>query len=134
MTVQALIIDDNQNNLVVLKQALELEGVVPVLCHHPNDVLTTLDDVGEISVVFLDLEFPNYDGLQLIEEYKKDPRLANAPFVAYTVHISEQNEAAEAGFHSFLGKPLDVDKFPEQLRRILEGEPIWDTGAHKKLI
>lgn len=126
--MQALIIDDNPTNLVVLKQALELEGVTPLLYETPRNIERALGEVGKIDVVFLDLEFPNYNGLELIKELKKDPRLANVPFVAYTVHTSEQNEAHTAGFHSFLGKPLDVDRFPDQLRRILSGEPVWDTG------
>jgi two-component system cell cycle response regulator DivK len=126
--MQALIIDDNATNLVVLKQALELEGITPLLYDTPRDIDAILSEAQQIDIVFLDLEFPNYNGLDLIKEFKQDPRLADVPFVAYTVHISEQNEALAAGFHSFLGKPLNVDSFPEQLRRILDGEPIWDTG------
>lgn len=128
MTIQALVVDDNPMNLVVLQQALELEGVVPLLCYHPNDIAPALDEAGTVQLVFLDLEFPNHDGLHLIHNLKQDPRLAGVPFVAYTVHISQQNEAAEAGFHSFLGKPLNVDEFPDYLRRILAGEPVWELG------
>ncbi len=126
--MQALIIDDNPTNLIVLKHALELEGITPLLYDTPRNIQAILGQVGPIDVVFLDLEFPNYDGLKLIKEFKRDPRLADVPFVAYTVHTSQQNEAQEAGFHSFLGKPLNVDRFPEQLQRILSGEPVWDTG------
>jgi hypothetical protein len=28
-----------------------------------------------------------------------------------------------------LSKPLDVDRFPDQIRRILAGESVWDTGS-----
>jgi CheY-like chemotaxis protein len=126
--MQALIIDDNPTNLFVLKQALELEGIIPLLYDTPRDINAILNEVQQVDIVFLDLEFPNYDGLNLIKEFKKDPRLANVPFVAYTVHTSKQNEAYEAGFHSFLGKPLNVDEFPEQLQHILNGEPVWNSG------
>ncbi len=128
MPIQALIIDDNPMNLVVLQQALTLEGVTPFLCHHPNDIIPALDEAGNVQLVFLDLEFPNYNGLSLIHDLMQDPRLAGVPIVAYTVHISQQNEAAEAGFHSFLGKPLNVDMFPDYLQRILSGEPVWELG------
>jgi hypothetical protein len=33
----------------------------------------------------------------------------------------------EAGFHSFLGKPLNVGRFPNLLRRILSGQPVWEV-------
>lgn len=129
MTIQAIVVDDNPTNLSVLQKALNLEGIEPVLCEHPDDVAQALNNVDHVDVIFLDLEFPNYDGLELIKEFKQDPRLANVPFVAYTVHTSEQNEALAAGFHSFIGKPINIQAFPDQLKRILSGEPVWDTGT-----
>ena len=30
------------------------------------------------------------------------------------------------GRRGFLGKPLDPDRFPEQVRRILSGEQVWE--------
>ncbi|NIP28430.1 MAG: response regulator, partial [Phycisphaerae bacterium] len=38
-------------------------------------------------------------------------------------------KAREAGFDGFLSKPLDADEFPAQIRRILEGESVWEMGA-----
>ena len=128
MNSQALIIDDNHTNLLVLKHALQLEGIEPLLCYHPDEIAGVMTEATDLSLVFLDLEFPNHDGLDLIHDLKDNPQLSDIPFVAYTVHISEQNEAAEAGFHSFLGKPLNVEVFPSQLQRILQGEPVWYTG------
>jgi two-component system cell cycle response regulator DivK len=81
-----------------------------------------------VDVVFLDLEFPNSDGFQLIHELRAQPALANVPIIAYTVHTSEQNEAQAAGFDGFIGKPLNVNRFPDQLRRILNGESVWEIG------
>jgi len=42
---------------------------------------------------------------------------------------SEQmNKARDAGFDGFLGKPLDPDRFPEQIRRVLAGEAVWEMS------
>ncbi len=127
MSYVALIIDDNPTNLDALAALLRREDVTPVTVESPRDISAVLDDCGQVDVVFLDLEFPNYDGLQLIAGLQDDPRLEGVPIVAYTVHISEQNEAREAGFHSFIGKPLSVERFPDQLRRIMSGERVWEA-------
>ena len=33
--------------------------------------------------------------------------------------------AHAAGFDGFIGKPIDPDRFPEQIRAILKGEAVW---------
>ena len=128
MTKHALIVDDNPANVEVMEQLLLREGVAAVSTNSPHDVAAALDAMPSIDVIFLDLEFPSGDGYKLIEVLRADARLENVPIVAYTVHLSQQNEARDAGFHSFLGKPLNVDRFPDQLRRILSGESVWEVS------
>jgi two-component system cell cycle response regulator DivK len=42
--------------------------------------------------------------------------------------VREMNRARESGFNGFIGTPLDPDKFPEQIKRILEGEEVWEIS------
>jgi two-component system cell cycle response regulator DivK len=48
-------------------------------------------------------------------------------FIAYTVHVSEISLAHKHGFDGFIGKPLDSERFPNQLARILSGEHVWEA-------
>jgi two-component system, cell cycle response regulator DivK len=50
------------------------------------------------------------------------------PIIAVTAEAStdQMNKAKDSGFDGFLGKPLDPDRFPDQIRRILAGEPVWE--------
>src|SRR5687767_6723515 len=124
----ALIIDDNQKNLGVMAQMLQLEGVDSTKVPNPNQLASILDQLAQVDVIFLDLEMPGLDGYAVLEQLKADPRFNAAPIVAYTVHVSEVNTAYQHGFDSFIGKPLNSDKFPEQLNRILNGESVWETS------
>jgi len=72
------------------------------------------------------LGFPNDDGFEIFTALRADPRLKNAPIVAYTVHQSEIERVRRMGFDGFLGKPLNMKRFGEQLQRILRGEPVWE--------
>jgi len=83
-----------------------------------------LDSIEKLDVIFLDLELPNYDGVEILTHLKSKPQLAGVPIVAYTVHNSEIDAARKVGFHSFLGKPLSMKKFPDQLQKILAGTPV----------
>ncbi len=123
----ALIVDDNARNVNVLARLLATEGVDNTQVLKPLNLDTTLQDMDDVNVVFLDLEMPHVDGYQVLEKLKNDDRFHSVPIVAYTVHVSEIQQTLNRGFDGFLGKPLDSDRFPEQLERILNGEPVWEA-------
>lgn len=125
---QALIIDDNNFNMNILARYLQEEGIDSVMVSHPKHVEETLKTIDEVQIVFLDLEMPDFDGFDVLKNLKADPRLKNVPIVAHSVHISEIKVAHNAGFDGFIGKPLNADKFPRQLARILEGKGVWETA------
>jgi CheY-like chemotaxis protein len=126
--VHALVVDDNVKNLGVLSRLLARQGVVCTEASSANQLAGVLKTLTEVDVVFLDLEMPGVNGYEIMRQLKTDARFESVPFVAYTVHLSEINTAHQRGFHSFLGKPVDAEKFPEQLDHILNGEPVWSNG------
>jgi CheY-like chemotaxis protein len=123
--IHALIIDDNRENVDILAELLTLEGVGFTRVDNPTQLEDRIQGINALDIIFLDLEMPKIDGFQLLELFHTDPRFDGVPVVAYTVHVSEINVARQVGFHSFLGKPLDADMFPEYLSRILNGERVW---------
>ena len=126
MTVrQALIIEDDVDNIAILVQLLSLENVSSTVVENPTAIRDVLQDARHFDVVFLDLEMPNLDGYKVFHILKSELGLS-APIVAYTVHTSESNSAYDFGFDGFLSKPLNVDRFPGQLKRILAGEQVWE--------
>lgn len=121
---RALVIDDNVLNVEVLVSLLEVQGVTSMAIFSPSDLDQVLHDLGNFDLIFLDLEMPKQNGYEVFG-YLQERISPMIPVVAYTVHISEINMARQVGFHSFLGKPLDTDLFPEYLSRILSGESVW---------
>ena len=57
-------------------------------------------------------------------------RLKDTIVAAVTAEASSEQiaKARAAGFDGFLGKPLDPDRFPDQIRRLLRGEPVWEMN------
>ena len=125
---QALIIDDNKFNLSILAHYLKDEGFDSSPVIHPKEVQTVLDSLENVQIIFLDLEMPEIDGFELLKTLKQDERLQNVPIIAHSVHISEIKVAHNSGFDGFIGKPLNAEKFPRQLARILEGKGVWETA------
>ena len=88
------------------------------------------DALPHVDLILLDIHLPEEDGYQILERLRKDERFHDTKIVAVTADISKANltRAREAGFDGFLAKPIDVDRFPDQIQRILEGESVWDLG------
>lgn len=124
----ALIIDDNIKNLSVLARLLAEQNVTSTQITNSRLVEQTLEAAGKVDVVFVDLEMPGLNGYDVLHKLKSKDRLIGVPVVAYTVHVSEINEAHRGGFDGFIGKPIDPDRFPEQLARLLRHEQVWETA------
>lgn len=124
--IHALVIDDNAQNLKVLSQLLAKQGVSCTEVGNASALNDVLAGLEHVDVVFLDLEMPGIDGYHAKELLRS--ALGNTPIVAYTVHVSEINAVKQLGFDGFIGKPLDMTRFPDQLARILRGEQVWERA------
>jgi CheY-like chemotaxis protein len=124
----ALVIDDNVKNVAVLVHLLNQHSVSTTQVIFAHQLPPALERLEQVDVVFLDLEMPDRNGYEVLKDLKADDRFSQVPIVAYTIHSSEIHTAMEVGFHSFLAKPLDADRFGDQLARILKGERVWERG------
>jgi two-component system cell cycle response regulator DivK len=77
----------------------------------------------------MDIFLPEADGYEALDTLRNHPRFADTLIVAVTADASVDNmqRARESGFDGFIGKPLDPDRFPDQVRRVLQGKPVWEV-------
>jgi two-component system, cell cycle response regulator DivK len=122
----ALIIDDDAYNVYVMERFLDKENISYTAVTKTSDLEAMLTKLPHIDIVLLDLEMPKHDGYEIIVMLRKHLD-ASVPIVACTVHTAEINRTRKLGFSGFIAKPLDMDRFSEQVRRILNGEPIWEA-------
>ena len=126
-----LVVEDNVSNFVLIARLLAFMGVQK--CEWKTTgwgVVEFANTMTKVDLVLMDLRLPHEDGYDALRQIRADERLANTQVVVVTAHGSqeEMQKAREAGFDGFLCKPLDADLFPEQIRKILNGEAVWDLG------
>lgn len=124
-----LIVEDNFNNFLLMTRLLAFLGVKK--CEWKASgwkVLEFAETLGEIDLILMDLMLPDADGFESLASLRSHPRLKDVPIVAVTANVAPPflDRAREVGFDGFIGKPLDPDRFPEQIRRILMGEEVWE--------
>jgi CheY-like chemotaxis protein len=123
--LHALIIDDDAYSIYVMERLLDQENISYTPVADPTRLEEILKTLDAVDIVFLDLEMPKLDGYEVLALLKKHIE-AKVPIVACTVHTAEINNTRRQGFFSFVAKPLDLDRFSDQLHRILSGVPVWE--------
>jgi two-component system, cell cycle response regulator DivK len=123
-TINVLVIDDHKHNLIVLEHLLRMEDVNCIKLSTTTNLAGELDQLESIDVVFLDLHMPEVSGYEALKIIKSHRNFTNAKVIVYSVYHDEIDDALEAGFDGFLGKPLNAEDFPEQFNRIMRGETV----------
>ena len=120
-----LLVEDNDRNLKLARDVLEYAGFT-VLVAMSGEEAVTRAQTARPDLILMDLQLPGIDGHEALGRLRDDTRTATIPVVALTAYAMRQDRerALAAGFDGYLQKPIDVRRFPDQVREHLrEGKP-----------
>lgn len=125
-----LVVEDNVSNFVLIARMLGYMGIHCEWKTSGYEVVEYADTLPRLDLILMDIRLPYEDGYGALKKIRASEHLKSIPIVAVTAEASEEqlNKARAAGFDGFLGKPLDPDRFPDQIRRILNGEAVWELS------
>lgn len=123
-----LVVEDNVSNFVLIARMLGYLGVHCEWKTSGYEVVEYADTLPRLDLILMDIRLPYEDGYGALKKIRASERFKAVPIIAVTAEASQEQmkKARESGFDGFLGKPLDPDRFPDQIRRILSGEPVWE--------
>jgi two-component system, cell cycle response regulator DivK len=123
-----LVVEDNVSNFVLIARMLGYLGIHCEWKTSGYEVVEYADTLPHLDLILMDIRLPYEDGYGALKKIRSAEHLKAIPIVAVTAEASEDQmrKARESGFDGFLGKPLDPDRFPDQIRRILNGEAVWE--------
>jgi len=80
------------------------------------------------EVIFMDIQMEPLDGFAMLRLIRESEAFRLTKVVALTASVmnEEVRTLKDAGFNGVIAKPLDTDKFPQVLTRILNGEQVWE--------
>jgi len=128
-----LVVEDNLQNLILVARLLALIGIRRYEWKASGwRVLEFADTMPKLDLVLMDIHLPYEDGYDALSKLRADPRFVNTRIVAVTADANQgsMQKAKLAGFDGFLGKPIDPDRFPDQIRAILQGDEVWNLGYY----
>lgn len=122
---KALIIDDNNTNLEILRRHLELVGMRVVPLTGGGEALQTLREAlkkeDPFDVCISDIQMPDMSGYDVAQQIRgaKD-QVSNIRLIALSSLMKgDSKKCEEAGFDGFLAKPIRGERLYQMLERIL---------------
>ena len=125
-----LVVEDNVSNFVLIARLLGYLGVHCEWKTSGYEVVEFADTLPRLDLILMDIRLPYEDGFGALKKIRASERLKQVPIIAVSgeASIEQMNRARESGFDGFLGKPLDPDRFPDQIRNILAGDSVWEIS------
>src|SRR5262245_26318932 len=119
-TPRILYIEDNPESRALVRSVLEPRGF---------DVLEASDGIAGIDLaiaahpdlILCDIQLPGIDGYETATRLRSYKGLDGCPIVVLTSH-GDRGLSLSIGCDGYIEKPIDVDKFPGQLREFLKGK------------
>ena len=120
MAEKILVIEDNEQNRILMRQILVRKGY---------DLLEAKDGLRGLemarahmpALILLDIQMPVMNGFMVIRELRNDAELRKIKVIAVTSFAmkGDREKALEAGFDEYVTKPIDTRTFPELIKQVL---------------
>jgi len=113
-------VEDSVENRILIRRLLQYEGYQVLEAGNAEEALQLLQ-LHTPDLILMDMNMPNIDGYTLTSQIKKNPQLRRIPIIAITANVmrGDRERSMQAGCDGYFEKPIDVDKFSEQLARFL---------------
>jgi CheY-like chemotaxis protein len=88
-----------------------------------EDGMGCLERAREIQpdLIVLDMMLPGMTGLEVLDELRRDPQLAEVPVIVLTAQPAAREDALRAGANLVMDKPFNVDDISAAVKEVLSG-------------
>ncbi|HXE96838.1 MAG TPA: response regulator [Dongiaceae bacterium] len=125
MPHKILIVEDNENNLCLIRD---------ILTFHGYEVLEATDGQEGVAkaralmpdLILMDIQMPGMDGMTANGILKGDPATSGLKTIALTSFAmqGDQERFLAAGFDGYLSKPINTRELPGLVKQWLEEEQL----------
>ena len=115
-----LVVEDNENNLYMMKFMLEENGY---------QVIEAADGVEGVKLaasekpdlILMDMQLPLLDGYEATKQIKANEKIANIPIIAVTSYamVGDREKTLKAGCTGYIEKPINPETFLDEINKYL---------------
>ena len=119
MKKNILVVDDEKDIVDLLSYNLSKEGFAVITARNGKEALEKVKQKPEL--IILDVMMPEMNGLQVIQELRKEKSTASIPVILLTAKGSETDEIVglEVGADDYIVKPVKIGKIVARVHAAL---------------
>jgi two-component system cell cycle response regulator DivK len=119
--IKLLYVEDNDDNVYMLKMRLELLDEFDVLVAEDGEKGCAMAAAEKPELILMDLEMPGIDGWEASRRLKANPDTKDIPIIALSAHAlaGTREKALAAGCDEFDTKPIEFDRLLGTIRKVL---------------
>lgn len=126
-TKTILVVDDEPAIVNLLKQAFTRDGYRVKTAQSGEEAVDLLEK-EPIYVMFVDLNLPGMDGIELCRKVKKDSPMTVLFAITGYASVFQLTECREAGFEDYFKKPVNISTLRSKAESAFEKVERWKKG------
>ena len=115
-------IDDDEDDLYILDATIKsnFPGIKFLGFKHFDTLISSLKEIDnrQIKAIFVDLNMPKINGLEVLKHLKKERTLKEVPILIYSTSNNPEdiNNTLKAGANAFINKPSKIDEIVQKIK------------------
>ena len=120
MSKTILIVDDNENNMTLVRDVLQMKGYT-VLEATTGTEGVRLAVEGNPDLILMEIVLPDIDGITALARIRANEATRNTPVVAVSASVmpEEKQKIVASVFDAYITKPLNMKSFVETVERFI---------------
>ena len=116
-----LIVEDNEKNRKLLRDLLQVKGYKTIETETAEEGIHLAQE-SQPALILMDIQLPGIDGITALKRLRAEPKTRDIPVIAVTASAmtNKRETMLGEGFNGYQTKPISINGFLEEVRRVLE--------------
>ncbi|MGR9117465.1 MAG: ATP-binding protein [Gammaproteobacteria bacterium] len=105
--IRILVAEDNEINQILIKDILELSGLIVEVANNGRETLALLEK-SQFDALLLDIHMPEISGIEVARRIRTQVRFSHLPIIAVSAGVTrqEREQCLANGINDFVSKPF----------------------------
>ena len=115
--MRILIVEDEKDLCQMIAKSLKESGYEVDIANNGNEAMELLD-VENYDLIVLDLNLPEIDGMEILEEFRSFNQDTKIIILSARSQIKDKVEGLDKGANDYLSKPFHLDELEARIRSL----------------